>query len=50
MKNINFKIYTLGCKVNQYDSLALSGLLMQQGYKEQKYKEKDLNLIIVKNE
>jgi len=47
MKNINFKIYTLGCKVNQYDSLALSGLLMQQGYKEQKYKEKDLNLIIV---
>lgn len=32
MKNISFKIYTLGCKVNQYDSGCLEQLLLQAGF------------------
>lgn len=31
-----FKIYTLGCKVNQYDSNSLAGKLLQAGYEPAK--------------
>ncbi len=33
MSNLKFKIYTLGCKVNQYDSLDLSRKLIFAGFK-----------------
>ncbi|MEI7620743.1 MAG: radical SAM protein, partial [Candidatus Falkowbacteria bacterium] len=33
MRSINFKIYTLGCKVNQYDSGRLEQLLLSGGFK-----------------
>ncbi|MFA6306368.1 MAG: MiaB/RimO family radical SAM methylthiotransferase [Patescibacteria group bacterium] len=32
MKNIKIKIYTLGCKVNQYDSGKLAGELVRAGF------------------
>ena len=32
MKKIKYKIYTLGCKVNQYDSNVLSGMLTAAGF------------------
>ena len=44
MKDISFKIHTLGCKVNQYDSQTLSALLKQQNYIE---KDKNVDLVIV---
>ena len=33
MSNLSYKIYTLGCKVNQYDSLDLSRKLNSVGFK-----------------
>lgn len=33
MQEIKFKIYTLGCKVNQYDSKDLSKKLIVNGFK-----------------
>ena len=44
MKEIKFKIYTLGCKVNQYDSRLLETLLKQAGLKSA---EKDCDLVII---
>lgn len=32
MRNFKYKIYTLGCKVNQYDSNVLSGMLNSFGF------------------
>lgn len=32
MKNFNYKIYTLGCKVNQYDSRSLQNKLSEAGF------------------
>ncbi len=43
-KKIKFKIYTLGCKVNQYDSAAISSLLIESGLS---LSEKNLDLIII---
>lgn len=37
---MNFKIYTLGCKVNQYESEYVRQLLMLEGYKYTEYDEK----------
>jgi threonylcarbamoyladenosine tRNA methylthiotransferase MtaB len=47
-KKIKFKIYSLGCKVNQYDSAVLSNLLKSKGFLEIK-REDDykLDLIII---
>ena len=33
---MNFQIYTLGCKVNQYESDMLRDLMCKNGFKEQK--------------
>lgn len=35
-----FAIHTLGCKVNQYESEAVSDLLIENGYREVDFKEK----------
>ena len=43
-KKIKFKIYTLGCKVNQYDSATLTSLLIDLGFS---LSNKNLDLIIV---
>jgi threonylcarbamoyladenosine tRNA methylthiotransferase MtaB len=43
-KNIKFKIYTLGCKVNQYDSSLLSNYLKRKGFS---FSEDDLDLVII---
>ncbi len=32
MKDVNYKIYTLGCKVNQYDSALISQVLQSYGF------------------
>ncbi len=44
MKNITYKIYTLGCKVNQYDSSDLSRKLDLNGFVRQ---EKKTDIVIV---
>ena len=44
MKNIKFKIYTLGCKVNQYDSRLLQALLEQTGFKSV---DKNSDLVVI---
>ncbi|HKM40680.1 MAG: MiaB/RimO family radical SAM methylthiotransferase [Patescibacteria group bacterium] len=44
MKKVKFKIYTTGCKVNQYDSAFLARLLKEEGLIEA---ESDLDLIII---
>ena len=47
-RKIKFKIYSLGCKVNQYDSAVLSNLLKLRGFLEiKKDDDFNLNLIIV---
>ena len=33
---MNFKVYSLGCKVNSYECSALSSLLLSKGYQEAK--------------
>ncbi len=43
-KKIKFKIYTLGCKVNQYDSATLTSLLIDLDFS---LSNKNLDLIIV---
>lgn len=43
-KKIKFKIYTLGCKVNQYDSAVLDSKLILDNFCHSK---KDFNLIII---
>lgn len=43
-KNINFKIYTLGCKINKYDSADLKNFLIKKGLKS---KNTNLDLIII---
>ncbi len=40
----SFKIYTLGCKVNQYDSRYLKRILLNKGFREV---EKDNDLVVV---
>ncbi|MFH1427100.1 MAG: tRNA (N(6)-L-threonylcarbamoyladenosine(37)-C(2))-methylthiotransferase MtaB [Patescibacteria group bacterium] len=44
MKKITYKIYTLGCKVNQYDSAKLESMLKQAGFLSVKNKA---NLAII---
>lgn len=44
MNNISYKIYTLGCKVNQYDSSSLSTKLEGFGFEQ---KEQNADLVIV---
>lgn len=43
-KNINFKIYTLGCKVNQYDSSSLKNFLEDNGFV---YANEGYDLVII---
>jgi len=43
-KNINFKIYTLGCKINQYDSASLKNFLIKKGFKKG---SENLDIIII---
>lgn len=43
-KNINFKIYTLGCKINKYDSASLKNFLIKKGLKN---KNTNIDLIII---
>lgn len=44
MLNKKFKIYTLGCKINQYDSASLKNFLINSGFK---YQENKPNFIII---
>jgi threonylcarbamoyladenosine tRNA methylthiotransferase MtaB len=43
-KNIKFRIYTLGCKVNQYDSSLLSNYLKKGSFS---FSEDNLDLVII---
>ena len=42
---MTFKIYTLGCKVNAYESQALKERLLKQGYTESTSKEADIYFV-----
>ena len=42
---MNFKVYSLGCKVNSYECSALSSLLLSKGYKEAKGDDCDIVII-----
>jgi len=44
MNNLSFKIYTLGCKVNQYDTNSLNAELVYNGFVE---KKKDADIAII---
>ncbi len=44
MKDVNYKIYTLGCKVNQYDSALISQVLQSYGFCKA---DKDADLVII---
>jgi len=43
--HMNFQIYTLGCKVNQYESDMLRDLMCKNGFKEQKEGISDIYII-----
>ena len=42
---MNFKVYSLGCKVNSYECSALSSLLLSRGYQEAKGDDCDIIII-----
>ena len=42
---MNFKVYSLGCKVNSYECSALSSLLLSKGYTESKNDDCDIIII-----
>ena len=42
---MNFKVYSLGCKVNSYECSALSSLLLSKGYTEAKGDDCDIVII-----
>ena len=42
---MNFKVYSLGCKVNSYECSALSSLLLSKGYSEAKGDDCDIIII-----
>ena len=42
---MNFKVYSLGCKVNSYECSALSSLLLSKGYSEAK--DDDCDIVII---
>ena len=42
---MNFKVYSLGCKVNSYECSALSSLLLSKGYSEAKGEDCDIIII-----
>ena len=42
---MNFKVYSLGCKVNSYECSALSSLLLSKGYQEAKGDDCDIVII-----
>ena len=42
---MNFKVYSLGCKVNSYECSALSSLLLSKGYSESKNDDCDIIII-----
>ena len=42
---MNFKVYSLGCKVNSYECSALSSLLLSKGYSEAKGDDCDIVII-----
>ena len=42
---MNFKVYSLGCKVNSYECSALSSLLLSKGYTEAKGDDCDIIII-----
>lgn len=42
---MNFKVYSLGCKVNSYECSALSSLLLSRGYKEASGDDCDIVII-----
>lgn len=44
MRNLSYKIITLGCKVNQYDSGALSSELLKIGFRKS---DTNVNLLVV---
>ncbi|HPT08142.1 MAG TPA: tRNA (N(6)-L-threonylcarbamoyladenosine(37)-C(2))-methylthiotransferase MtaB [bacterium] len=47
IKKIKFKILTLGCKVNQYDSAVLANLLNKSGFVNIKSDKSKVDLIII---
>lgn len=43
---MNFSIYTLGCRVNQYESRVISDILTEKGFQEKQFNEKCDHYII----